>query len=420
MGVVALAAAVAAAAVILPGGGSQTEVTVGSRRTDPSSTSTTTMLAEPTTTTTASGEAASTTTTTSRPVTSTTRPPRPNSTTSTTLGSTATTTPAPAEPAPTPTPVVSRCPAWPGPQTLPAKGLWLVPVDGAAPRPIVNQDVYIDAVTFSPDGRQLAFSAVAGPSSMWNLFLVNSDGTGLHQVPTVSSVGQVTWSPDGSHIAFFHPNGDGHLGLYTVDADGGHLRHVADSPNGGPSSLAWSPGSDRLAFGIQGPDSEPSTGTFIVDVATGAVARVAPDSTWSVSWSPDGDRLALSTTAVNGTSTRIVGVVLMAADGTSRQVIPTDGFGARFSPDGTDIAVGTQQATKIMAPDGTGLRYLHEGGLIGWSPDSGFVAVDDPAGEAIVRRDGCERHVLTRQKNQSCATWSPDSRALACVAFTGW
>jgi len=74
-----------------------------------------------------------------------------------------------------------------------------------------------------------------------------------------------------------------------------------------------------------------------------------------------------------------------------------------------------------MAPDGTRLRYLHDGGLIGWSPDSRYVAVSDTAGEAIVSpSDGCERHLLTRQKNQNCGTWAPDSRTMACVGFTGW
>ncbi|HLJ08149.1 MAG TPA: hypothetical protein VKX24_06400 [Acidimicrobiia bacterium] len=170
----------------------------------------------------------------------------------------------------------------------------------------------------------------------------------------------------------------------------------------------------------QGPDTDPSTGTFVVDVATGALHRIAPDSTWSVSWAPDGDRLAISTTAVSGTDAHIVGVVLMAADGSSRRLVPSDGFGARYSPDGATIAVGTQQATKVMAPDGSGLRFLHEGGLIAWSPDSRNLVVGDTAGDAIVSLAGCDHHLLTPQKNQDFAAWAPDGRSIAVVAFTGW
>jgi hypothetical protein len=108
-----------------------------------------------------------------------------------------------------------------------------------------------------------------------------------------------------------------------------------------------------------------------------------------VSWSPDGNRLAVSTTRISGSSEQIVGVVLMAADGSSRRVV---------------------------AADGSGLRYLHEGGLVSWSPNSHYLVVSD----AVVSLDGCDHHLLTPQKNQNFAVWSPDSRSIAVVAFTGW
>ena len=76
----------------------------------------------------------------------------------------------------------------------------------------------------SPDGSKIVFSAPQfGPPRSSNVFVINTDGTGLRQL-TRSSGGKInnganSWSPDGRKISFYS-NRDGVYGVYTMNADG--------------------------------------------------------------------------------------------------------------------------------------------------------------------------------------------------------
>src|SRR5581483_4300514 len=84
------------------------------------------------------------------------------------------------------------------------------------------------------------------------LFTIRSDGSGARQLThfTDSDAGWPEWSPDGSAIAFER---DVYVGrrvtravIYTMDADGSHLRALTPTGlNGRPS---WSPDGRSIAF----------------------------------------------------------------------------------------------------------------------------------------------------------------------------
>jgi Tol biopolymer transport system component len=101
--------------------------------------------------------------------------------------------------------------------------------------------------SWSPRGNQILFAARAAAGQRFSIWEVNSDGTGLHQVPiTPACGGAVTdptsrschepgWSPDGTKIVFdiFVP-ATGKRSIYTVNADGSGLFQVTHGSSAAP------------------------------------------------------------------------------------------------------------------------------------------------------------------------------------------
>src|SRR5262249_42821720 len=72
--------------------------------------------------------------------------------------------------------------------------------DGSDPINLMNETVDEDfEPEWSPDGTQITFQRQTPTSNIW---VMNADGSDLHQVTFLSEVGGPAWSPDGTRIAF--------------------------------------------------------------------------------------------------------------------------------------------------------------------------------------------------------------------------
>jgi TolB protein len=110
---------------------------------------------------------------------------------------------------------------------------------------------------WSPDGTRVVFAADFKPStgsgSQSALFVVNADGTGVHQL-TPDGLGALHphWSPNGRLIAFnneVQQPGTASDQIFVVHADGSGLTRVTDPTNGDVSfEPVWSPDSTKLLF----------------------------------------------------------------------------------------------------------------------------------------------------------------------------
>ena len=140
-------------------------------------------------------------------------------------------------------------------------GVFVVNVNGTGNRKIAP--CCASLASWSPKGNQIVFSRRAGDDVHSSIWVVHSDGSGLHEVdvevpaaeypcgapvsdpnynpdndPTVGGCFDPAWSPDGKKIVFVR--GDDALGrnVYTVNADGTGLTQVtnggADQSNGSP------------------------------------------------------------------------------------------------------------------------------------------------------------------------------------------
>ena len=266
---------------------------------------------------------------------------------------TPTPTPAPvvARPSPTPeatptasatsTPVTSTIVFLGGSSRTPPPGVYLVQVDGTAPRRI-GDHIYFGRRDFarlewSPDGTKVAFWLCPDepPLRDSEVYVMNADGTGLTNVsnhPKLDVVlcqsdappGGMAWSPDSERLVFYSGRDPG--GLYVVNADGTDLRFLTDG-----ALPAWSPSGDSIVFAA----SQFSTYEAEWEVP---IYSINPDGrnrrlltavpcSFSVlhgcfvpwpQWSPDGTMLAFTATLEQpeGFEDSDYDVFIMNADGT--------------------------------------------------------------------------------------------------------
>jgi Tol biopolymer transport system component len=137
-------------------------------------------------------------------------------------------------------------------------GIFVTRLNGSGVRRITPAGMLIDEVfggSWSPTGNSILFAARTGADHRLAIWVVNADGSGLHQLPITPACGgpfsdprstscfQPGWSPDGTKIVFTRASSNGRENIYTVDADGSGLAQVTHSgrdhqPDWGPHPLS--------------------------------------------------------------------------------------------------------------------------------------------------------------------------------------
>jgi Tol biopolymer transport system component len=220
---------------------------------------------------------------------------------------------------------------------------------------------YGGRLSWSPDGSWIAFSRESAPRGAQSLWAVDTAGGTLRRLTDCQSCADVSpdWAPSGQLIVFNRLAREG-SSLYTVRADGSHLTKITSSATAGHPQ--WSPDGRQIAF-------DGSDKIFIVD-ADGSDQKLLVDGTAGngpgvPSWSPDGTKLAFFNTP-GGPGQFTAEVWTTTADGSEKRRLYHSACcvgswtGPIWSPDGTKIAFAADSAdgTFVVASDGIGLRRL--------------------------------------------------------------
>ena len=314
------------------------------------------------------------------------------------------------------------------------------------PEPVLN-----------PPPGSLLFAAAA---NLDNLFVVNSDGSGLKRLTNSAERDEPGgFSPDGSLIAYAsRERGDRKDGIYAVSTNGGDARLVAADPlwdwdpswgsNGeilyeegvegygtcwmvnpdgsghveisdkeACAGAEWSPDGQRIAIVKCGPwdrDVGTKCSLSILDDEGNLIRTVVQGTRIdSFDWSPDGNNLLFYSGAVP------ISISIIKADGTDLRTVEAPAgwrmWDPRWSPDGSQIVLSDfNQIGLISSRDGSNRTIA--GRIMSWSPDGAQVAMKNDDGiSAVSLRDG-STDTLVSGEYISAFSWSPDGKESAYIS----
>jgi len=169
-------------------------------------------------------------------------------------------------------------------------GIWKVGVAGGEPVQLTSGPSYDAFPSWSRDGRWIAILRMTDGQA-WNVHVIPAaGGEGRRVTSDADSVtaGRIAFSPDGERIAFFSAGA-----IRAIPVQGGQAETLVTVGRVGPfPELDWSPDGTRIVHTSEGKTwiTRLSDGTT-AELATGLSARLRHSS---VSWSPDGQRIAFA------------------------------------------------------------------------------------------------------------------------------
>ena len=255
----------------------------------------------------------------------------------------------------------------------------------------------------SPDGKQIAYvlsvADIAGNTTNADVWLINADGTGNHQMTRgAKSDNHPRWSPDGKTLAFLSDR-DGGSAIYLMPVAGGEAERLAAA-----RTFEWSPDGTSIAYLVRDEPRQDDGARveganprwvhlFIVDVATRKVRRLTSGAftIWDFDWSPDGRTIAFS---------RGPGVGLDDMYRTDIYAVPAAGG----EPRPLVVQPGIDRGV-VFSPDGKSLAFTSTGGVHDWLREHHLHVLDLATG--AIRKVSAEY-----DRTPEAVFWSSDSKTL--------
>jgi Tol biopolymer transport system component len=257
---------------------------------------------------------------------------------------------------------------------------------GGAPRRAANPDLALPTV--SPDGKQIAGAVGAGASRL-RVTAIDGGLVRTVELPGVTSIYAVRWSPSGNQIAIAGRTPEATWAVWTIRPDGSDLRRI-HSGNPGTTissstpSIEWSRSGDAVYVqwetGGGGEVWRIYGTTGDAPVAKPVLTGIVPSTSLAIS--ADGDRLAQLRTFTTANLWRLD----LTGSGSAPTPI-TQSSGAllrpHVSPDGRAVAaVRGGEVVKVPMEGGDPVPIVR-GRNGSWSPDRRHFAFADDRGQGL-------------------------------------
>lgn len=284
-------------------------------------------------------------------------------------------------------------------------------------------------VAWSSDGRFLAFTGGDGIVKVWDTSR-NWDVRTLGPLPKQAT--GLAWCRGRATLAA--ASGDGTIAIWQIDQP--HSKMATIRHHSKLTALAWGPHGDRLAGGT-------GEGTIVIwdpssGEAIGMLGKKGANALWgwvtSLAWSPDGNRLA---SASNDFRIRIWDVLeaqppLRRADDTAKllSILAHDGvaWSVTWHPDGKRLASAGNDGTIKLWDAQSGERLLTLRGSSGallaaaWSPDGKKLAAGGADQSVIVLEPAVEPEARLLSGHTGWVWglgWEPNGIRLASASTDG-
>jgi Tol biopolymer transport system component/DNA-binding winged helix-turn-helix (wHTH) protein len=308
-----------------------------------------------------------------------------------------------------------------------ATGIYIIPALGGAERRVRNTNWddqefqgasrFADRLSWSPDGKLLAYSDRASRSEAASIFLLSLDSLEVRRLTSpLRSRGDFSpeFSPDGQTLAFARDS-QGVESIYAIPVSGGEEQRLT-SDTKQKWGLTWTSDGREIVF-------SDSSWLWKIPIRAGEPERRLQFGQDGVQPSIRGNRLVYVQSRWNKNIWRRDLNSLVSASPPNKFISSTRGeTGPQFSPDGGKIAFESTRSGAyevwLCRNDGSSLMQLtHFGptvtGTPRWSPDGQQIAFDSrPAGNAdifVIDFQGAPPRKFTSEpSNEVVPSWSRD------------
>ncbi|QQS40892.1 MAG: PD40 domain-containing protein [Acidobacteriota bacterium] len=213
--------------------------------------------------------------------------------------------------------------------------IWIAGVDGADRTVIGTPELNEYFVSWSPDGKWIAYGGADPETRNGDVYLAKADGSGTKRLTGGNARNsQPAISPDGERIVFASTRDTEKYQLYVMDSDGNNVKRLTTDDSIAHYNPKWSPDGKRIVFYSEKGDDKDQIWTIAADGSDARLLTKGIGHNIFPGYCPDGRVIFVSNRDGDEGA-----VYTMKSDGSGIERIDwLKTSWARISPDGKRIA----------------------------------------------------------------------------------